>query len=94
MNNTNRTYYSREAEERAARDRRMLAFAYSLLGLAVGLVLALMFAPKSGEQTREEIERSLEHGLKDGREAVEPSVKRMEKEIADIRRKVEERVNS
>ncbi|MEP7290099.1 MAG: YtxH domain-containing protein [Chloroflexota bacterium] len=87
-----RTYYSREAEEKAARDRAASTIIYLLLGVGIGTVLALMLAPNSGEKTRKNLVHSVEGSLNNGRDTVEPTLKRLEKEFADLRKKVDDRI--
>ncbi|MEP7289414.1 MAG: YtxH domain-containing protein [Chloroflexota bacterium] len=89
--NNNRIYYSREAEERAARERATLIILFLLCGLGVGTIMALLFAPTPGAKTREELARAVEEGLTSGRDTVEPTLKRLEKEFADLRKNVEDR---
>jgi gas vesicle protein len=68
----------------------MLAVIFLTLGLGVGATLALLFAPSSGNTTRHDLARSVEEGLQTGREAVEPMVKRVEKEFDGLKKNVEE----
>ncbi|MHB8627504.1 MAG: YtxH domain-containing protein [Aggregatilineales bacterium] len=91
--NANRTYYSREAEMRVARERITLTLVCVLLGLGIGGVLALLFAPAPGKQTRDELAHSLESGVNTGRERVEPAISQIQRELSDLRRKVEERLS-
>jgi gas vesicle protein len=88
----NRTYYSREAEERAARDKGIATLLFLALGLGIGTALALLFAPTSGKKAREEISNVAEDAISNGREAVAPTLKRLEKEFADLRKQVNERI--
>ena len=87
-----RTYYSREAEMRANRDRAVAVLVFMALGLGIGAVLALMFAPKSGEKLRSELAHSVNDSLDTGREATTKAVKNLEKDFNDLRKKVEERL--
>jgi len=87
-----RIYYSHEAEMRANRDRAMAVLIFMALGLGIGAVLALMFAPKSGEKTRSELASTLGEGIETGREATTKTIGRLEKDFADLRKKVEERL--
>ncbi len=89
---TNRTYYSREAEMRAARDKSMATLVFLAFGLGVGAALALLFAPKPGDKVREDLAHTVGEGLNSGRDAVEPALKRLEKEFADLRKKVDDRI--
>jgi gas vesicle protein len=90
---TNRTYYSRDAEVRAARDKSVATLVFLAFGLGVGAVLALLFAPKPGDKVREDLAHSVEEGLNSGRETVSPALKRLEKEFADLRKKVDDRIS-
>ncbi len=93
MSNTNRTYYSHDAEQRATRERITLTIVCLMFGLGIGTAMALMFAPSDGKKTREELFRTLEEGVQNGRERVEPTVVKLEKEMHDLRKKVEERLS-
>jgi gas vesicle protein len=86
--NSDRVYYSHDAELHAMREKNRLRGLYMMVGLGFGAVLALLFAPKSGEKTRAELTKSMEHSLNTGRDAVEPVVKRVEKEIDDLGKSV------
>ena len=92
--NSDRIYYSHDAEMHALRSRIGLTLLCLTLGLGVGAVLALLFAPTSGKKTREELGKTVEDGWQNGREAVEPMVKHLEKDFADLQKNVEERVNN
>jgi gas vesicle protein len=89
-----RIYYSHEAEMRANRDRIVAVFIFLALGVGVGTILALLFAPKSGEKTRAEIARSMEESLERGGEATSSAFKQLSKDFADMRKSVEERLES
>jgi gas vesicle protein len=59
----------------------------------MGAVAALLFAPSSGKKTRHDLGQAVEEGLNNGREAVGPAVKQLEKELADLRKSIEERAS-
>lgn len=58
-----RMYYSQEAEQQAQRERLTLALLASLLGLSLGAVLAFLFAPQSGDKTRQQLGEQVEHAV-------------------------------
>jgi gas vesicle protein len=87
-----RTYYSREAESDAIRRITIMAVLWLALGLSVGAVMALLFAPAAGKKTRHSLTRNFEDGLNSGQDAIEPVVKRLEKEMGELRQTLEERV--
>jgi gas vesicle protein len=88
--NNDRVYYSHEAEMHAMRDRTVLALVFLTFGLGIGAAMALLFAPTSGKKVRDDLTKTVEQGLKDGRETVEPMVKRVEKEFGELQKNVEE----
>ena len=88
--NSDRVYYSHEAEMHAVRNRTVLTLVFLTFCLGIGAALALLFAPKSGRRVREDLTRTVEQGWKDGRKAVEPMVKRVEKDLGALQQTVEE----
>ncbi len=67
----NRTYYSHEAEVRAARRNTAFIVLALSVGASVGAAAGLMFAPNSGQKTRDDLKNSLEQGVKKLEEKVE-----------------------
>lgn len=92
MTNNDRIYYSHDAEIHAMNASIRLTLVCLALGLGVGAVLALLFAPTSGKKTRGEFAKTVEDGLQAGREAVEPMVKHLGKDIDALQKNVEERL--
>jgi gas vesicle protein len=91
--NNDRIYYSRTAEMQAMQAMTRLILLYLTLGLGIGAILALLFAPTSGKKVRDELGKTIEDGLHTGREAVEPVVKRLEKDLDGLHKSVEEGFN-
>lgn len=90
--NNDRIYYSHDAEMHALRDRTMLTLVFLVFGLGIGAALALLFAPTSGKKVRDDLSKSVEQGWNNGRDAVEPMMKRLEEEFAKLQKNVEERL--
>jgi gas vesicle protein len=88
---TDRIYYSREAELQAQRERTTAVLAFFLVGITLGTVIALLFAPRSGEKTRAEIADALEDSFQEGRKASSDAIERLEKDFADLRKRIEDR---
>ncbi|MEP7293063.1 MAG: YtxH domain-containing protein [Chloroflexota bacterium] len=84
-----RIYYSRDAEMQAMRERNTAILAFLVIGVTLGTVLALLFAPRSGEKTRAELGDALEDSFQEGRKAGSEAVERLEKEFADLRKRLE-----
>ncbi len=55
-----RTYYSEDARRRAQTERSMIAAVSLALGVAIGTVIALLFAPEDGETIRSTIAETAE----------------------------------
>ena len=86
--NSDRIYYSHEAEIHAVRDMARATLLCLMFGLGIGAVLALLFAPSSGKKIRKQLAKTVEEGLNNGRDAVEPMVKRVEKEFDELHKSV------
>jgi gas vesicle protein len=78
---SNRIYYSREAEAQANQEKALMVGIFLLLGLGIGAALALLFAPRSGQKTRQELTRALEERFAT-----------VEKDMENLRHSVEERM--
>lgn len=57
----NRMYYSEEARQRAYSERTTMAIIFLVLGLSIGAAIALLFAPQSGSDSREQLSRNASH---------------------------------
>jgi gas vesicle protein len=51
----NRIYYSREAEMHAQRERLVLVMLVTGMSITIGTLIALLFAPQSGDDTRHQL---------------------------------------
>jgi gas vesicle protein len=92
--NNDRIYYSHDAEMHAMRDRTVLTLLCLMLGLGIGAAMALLFAPASGKKVRDDLAKGMGEGMKDGRDAVEPMVKRLEEKFNELVKSIEERVSN
>lgn len=63
--NSDRIYYSKEAEELAGRQRFILVITAIALGVGFGSVIALLLAPQSGTKTRQQLSSQMEETAKD-----------------------------
>jgi gas vesicle protein len=90
--NNDRIYYSHDAEMHSMRARTIFTLVFLTLGLSIGAVLALLFTPTSGKSARRELKKKVEGGLNTGRETFEPVAKRLEEQLHDLRKSVEERL--
>lgn len=88
-----RVYYSHEAETQAKREMAALTMVALTLGLGIGTLITLLFAPFSGRQARRDLAKSVGKEWENGREMIDPLVKRFEDKLGDLLKNVEERVN-
>lgn len=87
---SDRTYYSHDAEMRAQREKFTGVLIFLALGLGIGAALALLFAPESGDKTRHRLGHTINEGIEKGREATNTAIHQVEREVADLRKKLEE----
>ena len=71
----NRVYYSHDAEVHAARKNAALVVLALSVGAGIGAAAGLMFAPNTGQKTREDLTHSLEQGVKNLEDKVEEARK-------------------
>jgi gas vesicle protein len=89
-----RIYYSREAEQVAAQQRTVLALIVMLLGLGLGAVVALLFAPRKGDEVRKEIANQAENIYENSRETTGKAFKELQKDFDKLRGEVEDRLKN
>jgi gas vesicle protein len=89
---SDRIYYSKEAEERALRERTVVALIVLGLGLGFGAALALLFAPRSGEEVRHEISRQANYAAESGRDQTNRALDSLQRDIKNLRDDVEDRL--
>lgn len=89
--NNDRIYYSHDAETQAKRETATLTLFALTVGLGVGALVTLFFAPKPGKSARQELVRNIEGYWKAGRDAVDPMVKRFEQEVGGWFKSAKER---
>jgi len=93
MMNNDRVYYSHSAKMHAMRGMIRLTLLCLGFGLGIGATLALLFAPASSRKIRSELVKTVEEGFQNGRDAVEPTVKRLEKDFDELHKNVEEHLS-
>jgi len=90
---SDRIYYSREAEIRAQRERTMMAIVLLGFGLGVGAIMALLFAPRSGEEVRKDITHRIEPGLERARDVTNTTVENLQRDLTRLRDDMETRLH-
>lgn len=80
---TQRKYYSSEAHKQVQQEKLMLALFATMCGVGIGAIIALIFAPQAGDETRSQIEDTLQNAGED-----------LNKRVDKMRNEVQDRVNS
>lgn len=98
MSINERIYYSNEAARRAMAQRTVMAIAAAALGVLFGALLALAYAPQSGDKTRRQVESELNKVAGGGIESVGKAAgtvfDRVGKVASQVRETVEDRLNN
>jgi len=89
-----RVYYSEEARRNAQRQQMIVAMAVAGVSLGLGAIIALLLAPDSGENIRDEIRNQLDELLERGSTATRDAVNNMGHQAQDVREQVEDRIKS
>lgn len=89
-----RVYYSHEAEQMVAQQRTIVALLVMLLGLGIGAMVAMLFAPRKGTDVRKDIVKNAENLYDNGRETTGKAFKDLMKEFDKLRGDVEERMKN
>lgn len=50
-----RKYYSKQAQNQVEREKLLLALIATMCGVGIGAIIALIFAPQDGEETRNQL---------------------------------------
>ena len=90
----NRIYYSEEAAEHARRKQTAGAVMAMLIGMSVGAILALLYAPQEGSTTRHQINDTAEDYYENGRDSTKSALHRLQQEFNDFREQMEDRIRA
>jgi gas vesicle protein len=80
-----RIYYSEEAKQRARKDRQILALTFMFMGMGLGTVIAMLFAPQKGEDTRSQV-------YDIASDATSNAVETLQKNFENLRQEVEKKI--
>lgn len=93
-----RIYYSEEAEQLARKQQVLQITLFMLIGLSIGTVIALLFAPQKGKDTRKDISRELGDTFGSGRDStgdmVKDTVKKLEDQYKSLRSEMDKLVSN
>ena len=77
-----RTYYSEEAKQQAQMKTTFIVAICLALGATIGTAIAMLFAPQSGDETREELT-----------DATNSALHNLQSQVNDLRKRLEDRVS-
>ncbi|GAB4527578.1 MAG: hypothetical protein OHK0046_45490 [Anaerolineae bacterium] len=87
-----RIYYSREAAERAARERLLLVLLVTGMSVSIGTLIAMLFAPQSGEKTRQQIGEQMSQTFSRGRHVAENASEQFRENADKVRDNLSDRI--
>lgn len=85
-----RMYYSQEAEQRARREKLMLVLLSTGLSVTIGALIAMLFAPQTGDKFREQIGETIGRG----RELAENAGDHVVEQADKLREDAQDRIKS
>jgi gas vesicle protein len=89
-----RIYYSREAEMRAQRQFLITTAVLAMVSVGIGAVLALLFAPRPGEEVRRDLEWRAAEALARGRETAIKVAAEAQNNLQRVREELDDRLTS
>jgi len=89
-----RIYYSTAAQQRAQREKLILALVITGLSISIGAMITLLFAPQPGEKTRQQISEQMSDAVAQGRQAAEAAGEQLREGAEKVRSNVNDRVQS
>lgn len=89
---SDRMYYSQEAEQRARRDKLMLILLTTGLSVTIGALIAMLFAPQTGDEFREQIGEQVGDTIAKGRKLAESASDRVAEQAGKLREEAQDRL--
>ncbi len=87
-----RIYYSNEAAQRAYRERVIMALIVAGFGIGIGAVLALLLAPRAGNETRRQLSESIDQAAQHSRAAAESVLQNVRENASKLQEDVQSRL--
>jgi gas vesicle protein len=87
-----RIYYSNEAARQAYRERVIMALIVAGFGIGIGAVLALLLAPRAGNETRRQLSESIDQAAQHGRAAAESVLQNVRENASKLQEDVQSRL--
>jgi gas vesicle protein len=87
-----RIYHSHEAAQRAYRERLIMALIVAGFGIGIGAVLALLLAPRTGNETRRQLSESIDQAGQHGRAVAESVIQNVRESASKLQEDVQSRL--
>jgi len=87
-----RIYYSHEAAQRAYRERLIMALIVASFCIGIGAVLALLLAPRTGNETRRQLSESIDQAGQHGRAVAESVIQNVRESASKLQEDVQSRL--
>lgn len=87
-----RIYYSNEAAQRAYRERLIMALVVAGFGIGIGAILALLLAPRSGDEMRRQLGETIEQATQHGRAVAETALQNVREGTNKLQDEVQDRL--
>ncbi|MEO1166645.1 MAG: YtxH domain-containing protein [Chloroflexota bacterium] len=85
-----RTYYSEEAKQQAQAKTTAIVAICIALGATIGTVIAVLFAPQNGEETRNQLMNNMDEQMENGRNATDTAIEKLQQQMSNIQERFEE----
>lgn len=72
-----RIYYSQEAKQQAQRNKLVLVMMVAGLSIGIGALISLLFAPQSGNETREQLGEQMNETVHKGQKVAKTAGKQL-----------------
>jgi gas vesicle protein len=92
MGKNKKQFNSNHNAETANPGRAALAGLWLVVGLGIGALMTLFYAPSSGKKMRRKLSKRVGNGFSGKHNAFEPVINRIEKEVDELRDTLEDHI--
>lgn len=91
---SDRMYYSYEAEQRARREKLMLVLLAAGVSVTIGALIAMLFAPQTGDELREQISEQMTDAVNKGQKLAQSTSEQVVEQADKLRENAQDRIKS
>lgn len=74
---SDRIYYSEESKQQAQREKFILVGLFASMSITLGAMIALLFAPRPGDETREQLSKQVTETMKNSQKVAKTASKHL-----------------